>query len=300
MDETQNLKRNSKNTSLTSADSLVNNESDDSDSSSSLFKTQCDPNPPLQKPRRVSTSNMIRLPATIKLQNNSSDSSSEAEPFNLYVVFENWKKKKRKRKRKYKPTGRPRGRPKGSLNKHPSVGILPKKRELFKDKGLQFPLVESENGKKPLHWKKILGYEQAVARGFFNYVKEQKCESHIREALKHMDVEDLEKEDFSVRRYKYLDDDGSISPIEEPDVEDQLDHPDECDVKLVDNSCFIISTELPKKTNVKKSTKKNAKKSRNDSQENNCKKGQTDLPGKKKKSMDKGKVNGICIEELSD
>lgn len=29
--------------------------------------------------------------------------------------------------------------------------------------------------------------------------------------------EDLEKEDFDSRHYKYLDDDGSISPIEDPE-----------------------------------------------------------------------------------
>ncbi|XP_068936332.1 TATA box-binding protein-associated factor RNA polymerase I subunit D isoform X3 [Petaurus breviceps papuanus] len=261
MDKTQNLKGSLKkktplsHTTWASAGSLVNDETDDSDSSSSLFKTQCDPTSPIRKPRNISTLNMIQSPSNTQLQDNLSDSSSELEPFNLRVVFANWKKKKRRRK--YKPTGRPRGRPKGSLKKQPSLAILPKRKDLFKDKGLQFPLVESENGKKPLLWKKILGYEQAVARGFFNYVKEQKYESHLREALKNLDVgEDLEKEDFSIRRYKYLDDDGAISPIEEPNVEDQLDGPDECDVKLV-NSCFIISTEFPKK--VKTKMKKSAK-----------------------------------------
>ncbi|XP_072467456.1 TATA box-binding protein-associated factor RNA polymerase I subunit D isoform X2 [Notamacropus eugenii] len=284
MDETKNLKRSLKktspsHTSLASADSLENNETDDSDSSSSLFKTQRDPASSIQKPRNRYTWNVKRPPANTHLQDNSSDSSEE--PFNLRVFFENWKKKKRKRK--YKPTGRPRGRPKGSFKKQsqPSVRILPKKSDVFKDKGLQFPLVESENGKKPLLWKKILGYEQAVARGFFNYVKEQKYESHLREALKHLDVgEDLEKEDFGVRRYKYLDDDGSLSPIEEPNVEDQSDGPDECDVKLVEKSCFIISTEFPKKAETK--MKKRVLKSRNDTQEKNCKKDETDLPRKKK------------------
>uniref|UniRef100_A0A5F8GSV5 TATA box-binding protein-associated factor RNA polymerase I subunit D n=1 Tax=Monodelphis domestica TaxID=13616 RepID=A0A5F8GSV5_MONDO len=235
MDKTENLEQILKKASLenmssnpilplVATSSLVNKESDDSDSSNSLFKTQL------------------------------SDSSSELEPFNLKVVFENWKKKKiQKKKRKYKPSGRPKGRPKGSTKTTQSLAIMPKK-DLFKDKGLQFPLVESENGRKPLLWKKILGFEQAVARGFFNYVKEQKYESHLREALKHLGAgEDLVKEDFGVRRYKYLeDDDESISPIEEPNAENnQLDDQYDCDVKLVDNSCFIISTKFPKKTKSK-------------------------------------------------
>ncbi|XP_044524309.1 TATA box-binding protein-associated factor RNA polymerase I subunit D isoform X2 [Gracilinanus agilis] len=307
MDRTENLERILKKASLenissnsilplASTSSLVNNESDDSDSSNSLFKTQCDPISPNREPRNLSTCNTVHLPPNTWLRDYSSDSSSELEPFNLKVVFENWKKKKRKRK--YKPSGRPKGRPKGSTKTTQSLAIIPKK-DLFKDKGLQFPLVESENGRKPLLWKKILGFEQAVARGFFNYVKEQKYESHLREALKHLDAgEDLDKEDFGVRRYKYLDDDDdeSISPIEEPNVENQLGDQDDCDVKLVENSCFIISTEFPKKTKLK--MKKRLLKSRHDTQNN--KRDETDLPGKKKNSMDKGKRNGICIEELGD
>ncbi|XP_043846944.1 TATA box-binding protein-associated factor RNA polymerase I subunit D [Dromiciops gliroides] len=275
MDETQNL---------ASTGLLVNNEMYDSDSSSSLFKTQCDSTRPTGKSRNISTSNTIESPVNTQLRDYSSNSSSELEPFNLRVIFENWKKKKR---RKYKPTGRPRGRPKGSFKKQP---LAISKKNLFKDKGLQFPLIESENGRKPLLWKKILGYEQAVARGFFNYVKEQKYESHLKEALKHLDVgEDLEKEDFGVRKHKYLDDDGSISPIEEPDLEEShLDDPDECDVKLVESSCFIISTEFPENIKTKKSLK-----SRNDTQENNCKKDETDLPRKKKNSGQRKKKGNL-------
>lgn len=67
--------------------------------------------------------------------------------------------------------------------------------------------------------------------------------------------EDLEKEDLDSRRYKYLDDDGSISPIEESleeedEVATNLERDDECDIKLVENNYFIISSELPKKMNV--------------------------------------------------
>lgn len=58
--------------------------------------------------------------------------------------------------------------------------------------------------------------QQAVARGFFNYLEKLKYEYHLKESLKQMNVgEDLEKDDLDSRRYKYLDDDGSLSPIEE-------------------------------------------------------------------------------------
>lgn len=55
-----------------------------------------------------------------------------------------------------------------------------------------------------------------MARGFFNYLEKLKYEYYLKESLKQMNVgEDLEKEDFDSRRYKYLDDDGALSPIEE-------------------------------------------------------------------------------------
>ncbi|XP_023560741.1 TATA box-binding protein-associated factor RNA polymerase I subunit D [Octodon degus] len=95
--------------------------------------------------------------------------------------------------------------------------------------------------------------KQAVARGFFNYIEKLKYEYHLKESLKQMNVgEDLEKDDLDSRRYKYLDDDGSISPIEESGAEDETTHleHDACDIKLVEESCFIISSEFPSKMNV--------------------------------------------------
>lgn len=75
----------------------------------------------------------------------------------LKAIFERFKKKKRK-KRKYKPTGRSRGRPKGRRNTRSSQ--INKKQ--FKDKGPGFPFLESENGRKPLPWRKILTFEVSL------------------------------------------------------------------------------------------------------------------------------------------
>jgi TATA box-binding protein-associated factor RNA polymerase I subunit D len=98
-----------------------------------------------------------------------------------------------------------------------------------------FPFLESESRRKPLPWKKILTYEQAVARGFFHHIEKLKYEHHLKECLKQMHAgEDLEKEDLDSRRHKYMDDDGSLSPIEEPLTEDEATNPQsECDIKLV-------------------------------------------------------------------
>ncbi|XP_076969380.1 TATA box-binding protein-associated factor RNA polymerase I subunit D [Tamandua tetradactyla] len=219
-------------------------QSDSSSSGSSLFKTQCIPS--LPKQRQGNPVRKFYFQENVQNRDSSSDSSWEPIPRTLKAIFERFKKRKRKR-RKYKPTGRPKGRPKGRRNTRSSqIG----KKEL-KDRGPWFSFLQSENGRNPLPWKKILTFEQAIARGFFNYIEKLKYEYHLKESLKQMNVgEDLEKEDLDSRRYKYLDDDGYISPIEELVVEDKdtthLELGDECDIKLVEEDYFIISSELPK------------------------------------------------------
>uniref|UniRef100_A0ABI7XHB6 TATA box-binding protein-associated factor RNA polymerase I subunit D n=1 Tax=Felis catus TaxID=9685 RepID=A0ABI7XHB6_FELCA len=209
----------------------IENHSDNSSSGSSLFKTQCVPSSP--KPRqRNPIRKFVYSPESVQAKDSSSDSSLEPRPLTLKAIFERFKKKKRK-KRKYKPTGRPRGRPKGRKNTRRSQI----NRKQVRNKGSGFPFLESENERKPLPWRKILTFEQALARGFFNYLEKLKYEYYLKESLKQMNVgEDLEKEDFDSRRYKYLDDDGSLSPIEseaEDDLATNLEHDDECDIKLV-------------------------------------------------------------------
>ncbi|XP_045867540.1 TATA box-binding protein-associated factor RNA polymerase I subunit D-like [Meles meles] len=226
----------------------IDSESDDS-SGSSLFKTQCVPYSP-KRVQRIRTRKFVHSPEVVQAKDSSSDSSFEPRPLTLKAIFERFKKRKCKKK-KYKPTGRPRGRPKGRKNSRRSQ--INKKQ--VQDKGSGFPFSESENARKPLPWRKILTFEQAVARGFFNYLEKLKYEYYLKESLKQMNVgEDLEKEDFDSRRHKYLDDDGALSPIEESETEDgaaiNLEQNDECDIKLVDHNDFIISSQVPKMKNV--------------------------------------------------
>ncbi|XP_040591170.1 TATA box-binding protein-associated factor RNA polymerase I subunit D isoform X2 [Mesocricetus auratus] len=205
----------------------IGNQSDDS--SDSLFKTQAVLSP-TQK-RRKPTTKHVFAPASV--ETDSSDSSIEPRPLTLKAIFERFKKKKRK-KRKYKPKLRPKERPPGIRNarnpRRSQIGV-----KQIKNKGAVFPFLESESGRTPLPWKKILTYEQAVARGFFHHIEKLKYEHHLKECLKQMHAgEDLEKEDFESRRHKYMDDDGPLSPIEEPLTEDEATNPEsECDVKLV-------------------------------------------------------------------
>lgn len=188
----------------------VGNQSDNSSSGSSLFKTQCVTSSPKRRQRNP-TRKFVHLPESVT--DSSSDSSIEPKPLTLKAIFERFKKKKkRKRKRKYKPKLRTKERPEGRRSTRRSQ--IDKKQ--IKNKGPRLPFLQSENERKPLPWRKILAFEQAVARGFFNYIEKLKYEHHLKESLKQMNVgEDLEKEDLDSRRYKYLDDDGSISPIEE-------------------------------------------------------------------------------------
>ncbi|KGL80176.1 TATA box-binding protein-associated factor RNA polymerase I subunit D, partial [Tinamus guttatus] len=114
-----------------------------------------------------------------------------------------------KRKKKYERTQMPVGRP--SLTASPQEQ---KKRLL--DRGFQFPFVEKHYGKKHIPLNMVLGYEQAAAKGFFQYVEMLKYEEHLKKALKNLKAsEDLERECLAVRKHKYLDDEGPISPIQE-------------------------------------------------------------------------------------
>lgn len=124
------------------------------DSSDSLFKTQYVLSP--TRKQRNPTTKRVTLPANVDTDT-SSDSSIEPRLLTLKAIFERFKKKKRK-KRKYKPKLRPRGRPPGIKNarnpRRSQIGV-----KQIKNKGAVFPFLESENGRKPLPWKKILTYE---------------------------------------------------------------------------------------------------------------------------------------------
>ncbi|NWU95175.1 TAF1D polymerase, partial [Upupa epops] len=115
------------------------------------------------------------------------------------------KKKKQPRERKQRPKGR----------KLLTASPQEQRRRLL-DRGVQFPFVEEHYGRKDLPLNMVLGYEKAAAKGYFRYIEKLKYEAHLKKALKALQAsEDLERECLTVRKHKYLDDEGSISPIEE-------------------------------------------------------------------------------------
>ncbi|NXV41685.1 TAF1D polymerase, partial [Uria aalge] len=114
-----------------------------------------------------------------------------------------------KNNKRYESTEIPTGRP--PLTASPQE----QKRRLL-HRGFQFPFIEKHYGKKHINLKMVLGYEQAAAKGYFQYIEMLKYEEHLRKALKALQAnEDLERECLSVRKHKYLDDEGPISPIQE-------------------------------------------------------------------------------------
>ncbi|NXQ38258.1 TAF1D polymerase, partial [Catharus fuscescens] len=117
--------------------------------------------------------------------------------------------KYKKKEKKDEGTRMPMGRP--PLTASPQE----QKRRLL-DRGLQFPFVEKHYGEKHIPLKMVLGYEQAAAKGYFKYIEVLKYEDHLKKALKTLQAsDDLEKECMVFRKYKYLDDEGPISPIRE-------------------------------------------------------------------------------------
>ncbi|NXJ78827.1 TAF1D polymerase, partial [Trogon melanurus] len=116
------------------------------------------------------------------------------------------KKKERRNESTQKPVGR---------SPLPRPSPQERYRRLL-DRGFQFPFVEKHYGKKHIPLKMVLGYEQAAVKGYFQYIEVLKYEEHLKKALKALKAsEDLERECLAVRKHKYLDDEGPISPIQE-------------------------------------------------------------------------------------
>ncbi|NXA75488.1 TAF1D polymerase, partial [Thryothorus ludovicianus] len=122
-----------------------------------------------------------------------------------FRIYERKYQKKHKSESREIPTGRP------PLTASPQE----QKRRLL-DRGFQFPFVEKHYGEKHIPLKMVLGYEQAAVKGYFKYIEVLKYEEHLKKALEALQAsEDLEKECVVLRKHKYLDDEGPISPIKE-------------------------------------------------------------------------------------
>ncbi|XP_073431062.1 TATA box-binding protein-associated factor RNA polymerase I subunit D isoform X2 [Dendrobates tinctorius] len=160
-------------------------------------------------------------------------------PFRKRRKRKRQKSKKRKKKRPAKQSKSPRV----TVNRpFYSIPLEERKRRLI-DKGIPFPCAPL----KYLPFKQYFEYEQHVLGGFLNHVKDLKYENTLKSNLKKMSVdEDEESEDFQMRKYSYLDDDGSLSPISEPGENLEGDEAEE-EIKVVEISEFILDCQVPSK-----------------------------------------------------
>ncbi|XP_040400174.1 TATA box-binding protein-associated factor RNA polymerase I subunit D isoform X1 [Cygnus olor] len=208
-------------------------------------------------------------PSPVKLPESSKEKKSK---LNLKAIFayhfrgrkfktaahRNFRSTSRKRKtetetktrheRTYMPTGRP-----------PLTASPQEQKKRLLHRGFEFPFVEKHYGTKHIPLKMVLDYEQAATKGYLRYIEMLKYEEHLKKALKALQAsEDLERECLAVRKHKYLDDEGPISPIQEMNDDNSLgaDNQDDFDVRVVDNSCFILSSRLPNKKKSKTETKR--------------------------------------------
>ncbi|XP_078404732.1 TATA box-binding protein-associated factor RNA polymerase I subunit D-like [Cetorhinus maximus] len=222
-------------------------EQDSSDSVSNLFKTQC-PSIPVRKVRRRGTGTFLTRSAiknqTAEDTESSLDSDEVSHPnFEKFEVRRRQRRKRSKIISRYKKSGCPRGRPQSSITEA-------EKRKRLRERGLQFPFVHKEYGRKHLPFKMIFAYEQAALSGLFTYMKELKCQNHLIKSLKKINVDCPDRDSHPLRQYKYLDEKRSISPIPESSDETCIEDPedeDTFDVKIVDNSCFLIEKRFEKK-----------------------------------------------------
>lgn len=121
-----------------------------------------------------------------------------------------------------------------------------------------FPFVGKHYGRKHLPLKMVREYEEAALKGFFKYIEMVKYEHHLKKSLTQLNAgDDLENECLESRKHKYLDDDGPISPIAETS-KDEDSGDEDIGAKVVDNSCFILSSKIPQK---KKKSKRKEKQS---------------------------------------
>lgn len=167
----------------------------------------------------------------------------------LRALFDYHSRKREERRRKW--LGRARGAgPKrtGSYTKRFRVKLSKEeRRRRYLSRGHEFPFIQKLYGTKHLPLRLVCLYEQDALEGYFRYIKMLKLEHHIKKSLTEVDAAgDLENECLESRKYKYLDDDGPLSPIEETNGEDEEGSDEEdTGVEIVDKSSFILSSTIP-------------------------------------------------------
>lgn len=200
-------------------------ESDRSESGSTLFQTEETCTPTRTRRRRQATS--------LSSTSESSDCVPVSRKLTIQEIFQKHFGKNKKS---------------GKSGKHKPVQRKPRKnhqayKRRRRHRGTPFPF----GYKKHLSLKAYFAYEEFVVGGFLHHMENLKFEQNLHKSLKNMDAaEDLENDSLTMRKHKYLDDEGPISPISEHDGNTNCDQESEDDAKIVENDCFILSCKIPK------------------------------------------------------
>ncbi|XP_039612936.1 uncharacterized protein LOC120531523 [Polypterus senegalus] len=212
---------------------------DSSDSDSSLFLTQCVPQPKRCSARRVaSTTFGTASPINLGSRRSSSKSSEE----DAILPQRPLKKKKKKT-----PSVR-------LKNRHQFCISSAEQKKRVKWRGFSFPFVENNYGLKHLPLKMVLTYEQAALFGFCMNMKEKKFQNHLQVSLKNLTFGKME-ESVMIQKHNYLDDNTPVSPIELENTTVSEDAEEQSDVKIVESTNFIFNSKVYGQKNGKKKNK---------------------------------------------
>ncbi|XP_040280756.1 TATA box-binding protein-associated factor RNA polymerase I subunit D [Bufo bufo] len=209
----------------------------------------------------------IRRGQKRKLKSSSASISSSDDTFNVLPLkkelsefvkhpFRNWRKWKPSKTRKIRSLVKGKGpRRKKTTTKHKQYSVpLEERRRRLLDQGIKFPFTPLKYLPLKLYFK----YEQFVLGGFLNHVKNLKYERSLKQSLEDMEGdENLKNENFGIREFSYLDEDESLSPISDPGENLNEDEAEE-EVKVVENSAFILNCKVPSKQNWQMKKKKSA------------------------------------------
>lgn len=201
--------------------------------------------------QRSNRQTLRSLSTVSRTSDDSSDSDSLPLPQEIAEYLKNpfcregKKKKKKTRKNRclVRSNGSQRGTKKQNIRKPKHSIPLEERERRLRDQGIQFPFTPL----KYLSYKQYFPYEQFVLGGFLNHVKDLKFEHSLKESLNDMN-EDLENENLPMGKYSYMDEDGPLSPISESGENINEDEAEE-EVKIVENSAFIVDCQVPSKKN---------------------------------------------------
>ncbi|CAI5773386.1 TATA box-binding protein-associated factor RNA polymerase I subunit D [Podarcis lilfordi] len=206
-------------------------------------------------------------PSGNKTQNGSLKPKLPKPKLDLRALFDYFRRKQHLKRRKWRPSARKKKVAKRKTLKckeqetcekrqQPRVPGKKRKKKLT-EKVVNFPFVERLYGVKRIPFRMVCLYEQAALNGYFRYIETLKLEKLMEKSLTQLNaVDDLENESLASRKYKYVDEDEPLSPIVETNGDDQTESSadkEEMGAKIVENSCFILSSEIPKKTRKRKS-----------------------------------------------